>query len=107
MGVDVILNRVEHYGQSTKKRCHHRIEVLLDDADVFANSCTVSGLPMLSRVDPFKSLILTSAEMEQFLAEVETLQERGSPGGTVLAQVAHLGRLCLENPDMELHLEGD
>lgn len=63
---------------------------------------------MLSRVASYGDLILSSAEMEQFIAEVAPLV-----GGANEADTAHLGRIlelarrCRADSETELHFHGD
>jgi hypothetical protein len=64
MGVDVLLMRVDNPGTSPRRRRLTRADAFLDTADGFARLCAGTGLPMLSRVDPYGSLILTSVEMD-------------------------------------------
>lgn len=72
MGVDVVLTQVSQPGTSPKRRRLTQLDVVPDPADVFATICQRSTLPLLRRVDPYRDLILTSAEMPQFLDEVQT-----------------------------------
>ncbi|MEU4390244.1 hypothetical protein [Kribbella sp. NPDC023855] len=108
MGVDVVLKRVGRAGTSPKKRRLTQLDVVLDEADVFAGVCAGSGLPMLSRVDPYGDLVLTGEEMPQFIAEVEVEWGRAAePQRGVLAEVRRLAEWCAAEPSTELHLEGD
>ena len=80
MGVDVVLKQVSQPGTSPKRRRLTQVDVVPDGDDVFARICARSKLPMLSRVDPYGDVILTAAEMPQFIAEVnEELGIAGTP----------------------------
>ncbi|MPY53086.1 hypothetical protein [Streptomyces acidicola] len=109
MGVDVALMRVDQLGTSPKRRRVSLIDAVVDGADRFARLCTDSGLPMLNTVDPYGSLILTRADMEQFIAEVEVVRARvdDSSGRTLLEDVLRLARICSTEPSTELHIDGD
>ncbi|MER7247694.1 hypothetical protein [Kribbella sp. NPDC000426] len=71
MGVDVVLNAVSQPGTSSRRRRLTRLDGVADSGDGFAGICGRSKLPMLRRIDPYGDLVLTSAEMPQFLDEVE------------------------------------
>ena len=108
MGVDVVLMRVTSQGTSPKRRRRSQLAVIGDERDVTARKFRDSGKPMLSRVDPYGDLILSSAEMEQFIAEAAPLVI-----GANEADAAHLGRIlelarrCRDDSGTELHFQGD
>jgi hypothetical protein len=59
-------------------------------------------------VDPYRDLILTPAEMEQFTAEAEALIAGVDEGcATRLRRVLEMARQCQATPATELHLQGD
>jgi hypothetical protein len=109
MGVDVVLKQVSQPGTSSRRRQLTQVDVAPDGDDVFAGICARSKLPMLSRVDPYGDLILTTAEMPQFIAEVN--EELGiastAPERELLAGVRRLAERCAAETSTELHLEGD
>ncbi|MEW2399876.1 hypothetical protein [Streptomyces sp. NPDC046862] len=96
-------------GSSPKRRRVSLVDVVVDDADRFACLCAESGLPMLSRVAPYGSLILTRADMEQFTAEIEAVRGRvDDPSGRALLEgVVRLAGICAAESSTELHLDGD
>ncbi|MEG8281213.1 MULTISPECIES: hypothetical protein [unclassified Streptomyces] len=85
------------------------MDAVLDGSDLFARICESSNLPMLNRVDPYGTLILTSQDMPQFLSEVDV--ERSSVDGdserNILTAIRGLAERCADEVSMELHLEGD
>ncbi|MEV6287663.1 hypothetical protein [Kribbella sp. NPDC051770] len=103
MGVDVLLVR------RGKKRPILVEEVVADPQDIFSEACVTSCTPMLGRVKPYGSLVLTADEMSQFISEVEGVV-RGL-GSTVDRQVfddvLRVARTCAADRATELHLEGD
>jgi len=109
MGVDVLLMQVRREGTSSKR--HHRsvLDSVPDYSDVFAELCENSGKPMLSRVDRYGSLLLTSQDMPQFIAEVDGLRSgvAAAEQVAILDQIGRLARRCGEDGSLELHLEGD
>ncbi|MPY62783.1 hypothetical protein [Streptomyces spongiae] len=109
MGVDAALMRVAQQGTSPKRRRAGLIDVVVDDADRLARLCSDSGLPMLNRVAPYRSLILSSAEMEQFIPEIEVVRRRvDDPFDRALLEgVLRLAWVCSADPSTELHLDGD
>ncbi|MEU0533239.1 hypothetical protein [Amycolatopsis tolypomycina] len=109
MGVDVLLMTVRQRGTSPKGRQVSPVEFLLDPAGRFARLCASSRQPMLSRVDPVKTLVLTRADMPQFISEVETeLAASGDREVTdLLERVLGLARQCAAQESHELHLDGD
>lgn len=109
MGVDVVLTRVDQPGRSPKRRRLTQLDVVPDPDDVFARICQRSKLPMLRRVDPYRDLILTAAEMAQFLTELATERNLATVDEerTLLAAAHHLAQRCLTDPSTELHLQGD
>ncbi|MGV9386489.1 hypothetical protein ACWDRB_62560 [Nonomuraea sp. NPDC003707] len=109
MGVDVVLVSVEQKGTSSKRRRVHQVDVVLDTQDMFARLCISSGLPMLSRVDPYGTLILTPREMGQFISEVEVefVKNDNPEVAGLLGEVLRLARECETQEATELRLEGD
>ncbi|MFI0242653.1 hypothetical protein [Streptomyces sp. NPDC016845] len=112
MGVDVTLVQVSQKGTSSKGRRLTRLDSVWDSDDLFADMCSHSGLPMLNRVDPYRTQILTADEMAQFIAELdatwETLDQRKDRKGRDLLQSMRvLAERCASASDLELHLVGD
>lgn len=105
MGVDIALFRVEQKGSSSRRRRFIRVDIYYDVGDEFARACAETSLPMLSRVDPYGSVILTSDEMGQFVDELIELSAGWQP--SFLEPVFGLAAACAANPSMELHLDGD
>ncbi|MFJ9585489.1 hypothetical protein [Streptomyces acidicola] len=109
MGVDVLLMQVHRKGTSPKH--HHRsvLDSVPDYSDIFAELCENSGKPMLSRVDRYGSLLLTSLDMPQFIAEVDGLRSsvESAEQAAILDEIGGLARRCGEGGNLELHLEGD
>jgi hypothetical protein len=64
---------------------------------------------MLERIDPYGDLVLSSAEMEQFVTELAVLRQRGGafPHGALLARIEQVARQCSGDPDLQLRIEGD
>jgi hypothetical protein len=54
---------------SPKRRRLSPLAMVIDDGDVLARTLTQGGTPLLSRVDPYRDLILCPAEMQQFIGE--------------------------------------
>jgi len=109
VGVDVALLRVEQRGSSPRRRRASQVDVVLDLHDKFARLCESSALPMLSRVDSYGTLILSSSEMDQFIAEIEIefLQMEDPAVKEFLKSVLRLARECQEEEEMQLRLDGD
>jgi len=109
MGVDVVLMQVNQPGTSPKRRRLTMVDVVLDSSDLFATVCERSKLPMLSRVDPYRTLILTPAEMPQLVAEVDA--ELGLATAKtereLLTDIRRLADRCAAEASTELHLAGD
>ncbi|MFI6280079.1 hypothetical protein [Streptomyces sp. NPDC050988] len=109
MGVDVLLMQVRREGTTSKR--HHRsvLDSVPDYSDVFAELCENSGKPMLSRVDRYGSLLMTSQDMPQFIAEVDGLRSgvAAAEQVAILDDIGRLARRCDEDGSLELHLEGD
>jgi hypothetical protein len=81
MGVDVVLMRVTRQGTSTKRRRLTQLAVVTDEGDVLAREFGQSGKPILSRVSPYGDLVLSPAEMEQFITEAGALIARADEVG--------------------------
>ncbi|EHR61984.1 hypothetical protein SaccyDRAFT_3147 [Saccharomonospora cyanea NA-134] len=109
MGVDVVLVRVERKGTSPKRRHARQVAVVLDTQDRFARLCVSSSLPMLSRADPYGTLVLTRQETNQFVSEVEAESVRSEDPELkdLLGEVLGLARCCEAQEGSELRLEGD
>ncbi len=109
MGVDVVLKRVDQPGTSPRRRRLVELDAVVDADEVFAGICTRSGLPMLSRVDPYGDLVLTAAEIPQLVEELDTEAGRAGEDAEreVLAAVRRLAERCAAEAGTELYLEGD
>lgn len=108
MGVDVVLVRVARQGTSTKHRRLTQLAVVTDEGDVLAREFEQSGKPMLSRVRPYGDLVLSPAEMEQFITEAGALIAGADEvGADRIRRVLELARQCQDEPGTELHLQGD
>lgn len=109
MGIDVVLMQVTQRGTSPKKRRLTRVESVQDGADLFSGLCVNSSLPMLNRLDPYRTQILTSADMPQFISEVEATRAlvKGQQEGDILEEIRELAERCAEAASLELHLQGD
>ncbi|MEI7059239.1 hypothetical protein WBG06_25690 [Nocardioides sp. CCNWLW239] len=103
MGIDITLWRVEKPGTSPRRWRRHRVATYIDSDASFTHACASSGLPMLSRADPYGSLVLSGEEMDPFTAEVASLDI----DPTVCTEVLALARSCASLSDHELHLDGD
>ncbi|MCX5317459.1 hypothetical protein [Streptomyces sp. NBC_00154] len=109
MGVDVVLMQVTHRGTSPKKRRLTTVEFVQDGADLFSGLCVNSSLPMLNRVDPYRTQILTSVDMPQFISEVDATCDlvKRQRERDILQKIRELAERCAEAASLELHLQGD
>ncbi|WP_432167465.1 hypothetical protein [Streptomyces sp. bgisy031] len=109
MGVDVVLMQVTQRGTSPKKRQLITVECVQDGADIFSGLCVNSSLPMLNRVDPYRTQILTSVDMPQFISEVDATCDlvKGQRERDILERIRELAERCAEAASLELHLQGD
>ncbi|MBC9714856.1 hypothetical protein H9Y04_20095 [Streptomyces sp. TRM66268-LWL] len=109
MGVDVVLMQMTQRGTSPKKRRPTAVESVQDGAELFSSLCAISRLPVLSRVDPYRTLILTSADMPQFLSEVDATCALATEQREreILAKIRELAERCAGSAHLELHLQGD
>ena len=109
MGVDVVLVVATNPGTGPRRRRVRPVAVFLDETGGFADLCRESGSAMLQRVDPYRTLILTSSEMEQFVAEIEAAKSHSDEGTkrAILTEIANLAVRCAQDCRTELHLEGD
>lgn len=109
MGVHVSLVHVTQVGTSSKGRSLRRMATVGRSGETFAGLCARSGLPMLSRVDPYRTRILTVRDMPQFISELEATRAQGEDPGAVglLNDLIALARRCASEPDLEIHLDGD
>ncbi|MFI9778563.1 hypothetical protein ACIHCV_28250 [Streptomyces sp. NPDC051956] len=85
------------------------MEFVLDGADLFSGLCVNSSLPMLNRVDPYRTQILTSVDMPQFISEVDVTCDlvKGQRERDILEKIRELAERCGEAASLELHLQGD
>jgi len=82
--------------------------MVIDEGDVFARKFRESDKAMLSRADPYRDLILSPAEMDQFTEEVESLLAGADETEAHrIHQVMELVGRCRGDPSTELHLQGD
>ncbi|MCW3816336.1 hypothetical protein ONA91_17975 [Micromonospora sp. DR5-3] len=111
--MDVELVRVEQLGTSPRRRREHEVAVVGDPLFRFAalleRSQHAGRTPMLDRIDPYGSLELTPAEMNQFLGELDVLAALVEDIGErqVLDAVRGLAKRCLADPDLRLRFAGD
>jgi hypothetical protein len=103
------LIKLHRVGSNASRWRQEHLEVVLDKGDHFAELCGGCALPMLERVDPYGSLVLTSEEMEQFLAELAVLQRRetAGPHRVLLERVERLASECATSTDLQLRIDGD
>ncbi|NEB82280.1 hypothetical protein G3I40_44785 [Streptomyces sp. SID14478] len=111
MGVDVVLMQ----GTSPKKCRLTPVDFVQDGADQFSTLCANSSLPMLNRVDPYRTQILTQADMPPFISELEATcdlvrkQREREPDREIPQKVQDIRDLadrCTQAPVPELHLQG-
>jgi hypothetical protein len=103
MGVEVVPHRVARRGTSPKRRRLSPLASVGDEDGVIARTFSGSGKPMLSRVDPYGDLVLSPAEMGQFIAEAESLAAgAGATGAGLIRRVLELARRCRDMPGTEL-----
>ncbi|MGW6362144.1 hypothetical protein ACWFR5_45005 [Streptomyces sp. NPDC055092] len=109
MGVDVVLMQVTQRGTSPKKRRLTPVDLVQDGGDVFAGLCVNSSLPMLNRVDPYRTRILTSTDMPQFVFEVDATRDlvTDQRERDILKKIRELAERCSATAGLELHLQGD
>jgi hypothetical protein len=109
VGADVTLIRVHHSGSNPSRWRQERIEVVLDQSDHFAMLCDGCGLPMLERIAPYGSLVLSSAEMDQFITELLALrqQETARRSESQLDRIEQIARQCSADSDLQLRIDGD
>jgi hypothetical protein len=109
MGVDVLLMRVHKAGSGPKRHLRTVIDSVGDSKDIFAQFCEASRKPMLQRVKPNGSLVLTTLDMPQFIAEIESLRKPAVSAAqkALLDDIERLARTCGDDRTLELHLEGD
>ncbi|RAJ84959.1 hypothetical protein K377_03440 [Streptomyces sp. PsTaAH-137] len=104
-----MLMQVAQGGTSPKRRRLTTVDFARDAADLFSALCANSGLPMLNRVDPYRTRILTSADMPQFISEIDATCDLTVERATrdILQRIRSLAARCAEAGNFELHLVGD
>ncbi|MFI7006594.1 hypothetical protein [Streptomyces sp. NPDC050145] len=104
-----MLMQVTRQGTSPKKRRLTTVDFVQDGADLFSALCVNSSLPTLNRVDPYRTQILTSADMPQFISEVDTTRDlaKEQRERDILEKIRALAERCTESASLELHLQGD
>ncbi|MFE6104579.1 hypothetical protein ACFVQ4_32100 [Streptomyces laurentii] len=109
MGVNVVLMEVEQRGTSPRRRRLSEVACVHDDGDLFAELCENSRLPMLNRVDRYRTRILTRADMEQFVSEVDATRDLvvGPRERDLLTAIRGVAERCAAGVGLELHLCGD
>ncbi len=105
MGIDVALFQVISRGTSPRRRKLELLDVYVDRNEEFTRACAGSDLPMLTRVQPYGSLVLLSEEMEQFVEELRATAGLDRQG--FLEPILGLAERCALDPTTELHLDGD
>lgn len=81
-----------------------------DEFDSLLELLWVHGrTPLLSRLDPVRSVVLTSADMAQLVDELETASDLANTDAQrqYLATMRALARVCADDRGLELHFDGD
>ncbi|MDH2429678.1 hypothetical protein [Sphaerisporangium sp. TRM90804] len=113
MGVDAVLMRVEQQGTSPRRRSLTAVGTAVDRNDALVRLVDQtrgrSATPMLQRLDPYGSVIFSSAEMPQFLEELTRLEALAETSEElrVIQAFEELAHECAADPTLELHLDGD
>ncbi|GAA2896803.1 hypothetical protein GCM10010517_61810 [Streptosporangium fragile] len=113
MGVDVVMVRAENRGTSPRRRKVVPVADVPDRDDVFVRLVERvrgrSRAPMLGRVDPYGTLVLTCSEMPQLLQELAYLAGLAvdEAEARMIDRVAEIARACAGDPASELRLDGD
>ncbi|WP_125777828.1 hypothetical protein [Antribacter gilvus] len=109
MGADVMLRRVTRRGSSPRREELTEVDSVSDSDDILVRLCAASGLPMLSRVDPYGDLVLSSDEMEQLVSELDQVRTSTSDHAErwLLDRVLVLARTCARDRDLRLWFAGD
>ncbi|GII22178.1 hypothetical protein Pme01_17750 [Planosporangium mesophilum] len=66
-------------------------------------------LSLLNRVDPVRSIVLTSTDMPQLVDELEAAYDLATTDAQrqYLAAIRALARVCADDRGLELHFDGD
>lgn len=104
MGVDAVLARHGPRDKKTRRPTRENVAYYIDKGDRFVSDCEGTTLPMLIRVKPYGSLVLSSSEMPQFIDEVRRLGNGGAP---YVEPLVALAEQCSQDPNLWLHLDGD
>lgn len=108
MPLDILLVAVSQRGTSSRRRTLRTLAAACDTEGELVRLAAASGRPLLAKIDPYGDLVLTSAEMEQLLAELRSLD--GATSGTaarIVDEVVGLAERCTVDATTELHLIGD
>ncbi|MFF3063697.1 hypothetical protein ACFVQ3_03990 [Oerskovia sp. NPDC057915] len=108
MALDILLVAVSQRGSSTRHRTVATLAAATDNDGELVRRCATSGRPMLTKIDPYGDLVLTSSEMEQLIAELRSLDggTHGQASG-IVAEVRELAARCAADRARELHFVGD
>jgi len=109
VGADVILVRLHRSGSNPSRWRQEHLEAVLDTRHLFAELWSGCGLPMLERIDPYGSLVLSSTEMDQFMVELSALRQReeARTSGELLDRIEQLALRCSDDSDLQLRIDGD
>ncbi|GAA0245255.1 hypothetical protein GCM10010492_50770 [Saccharothrix mutabilis subsp. mutabilis] len=112
--MEFVLYRVSQPGTSRRRRSLREVAMVTDDHGVlawlFQTVHDRPGVPMLKRVDPYRDLEFTSAEMEQLIAELDQVAPSADEfkgGLETVRAVRALAQRCLEDPELVVRFVGD
>jgi hypothetical protein len=112
VGIDVTLCRRDRPGTGPRRESTRPIALVYggDEFDSLLELVWAHGrMPMLDRLDPVRSVVLTSADMPQLVTELDAAQALADTDTQrqYLATVRALARVCAGDKALELHFDGD
>ena len=110
MGIDAVLRRRENPGTGPARESLHVVAVVYGNNAVNDLIERVHGrMPMLSRLDPVSSVVLTRSDMPELLGELDQAltQAHSTDERQYLAATRALAEVCACDRALELHFDGD
>jgi hypothetical protein len=105
MPLNILLVAVSQPGSSPRRRSVRTVATVSDVDGSFVTICAASKLPMLTKIDPWGDLVLTSVEMGQFIDELRAASS-GGDAGALVDQILELAARCAVDRTNELHFIG-
>jgi hypothetical protein len=110
MGIDAVLRRRDRPGTGPQRESLRDIAVVFGVDEMASLLQRMQGrMPVLSRLDPVRSVVMTSADMPELISELDQTMSGAisDPERQFLSATRALADVCACDRSLELHFDGD